>query len=89
MEKIATENRVFSASFKKAKTCLMEMALAPSFFKLLGIFKPVIVSTDKGLQLCHSRMVGCHLLSWRNLRKKITFFQLFSKKPKHVSWKWL
>ena len=34
MEKIAKENRIFSAFFKKAKTCLMEMALAPSFFKL-------------------------------------------------------
>ena len=36
MEKFAKENRVFSAFFKKAKTCLMEMALAPSFFKLWG-----------------------------------------------------
>ena len=36
MEKIAKENRVFSASFKKAKICLMEMAVAPSFFKLWG-----------------------------------------------------
>ena len=37
-----------------------------------------MVSTDKGLQLFHSRMVGCHLLSWRNLQKKIAFFRLFS-----------
>jgi len=36
MEKFAKENRVFSDFFKKAKTCLMEMALAPSFFKLWG-----------------------------------------------------
>ena len=36
MEKIAKQNRLFSAFFKKAKTCLMEMALAPSFFKLWG-----------------------------------------------------
>ena len=36
MEKIAKENCVFSASFKKAKICLMEMAVAPSFFKLWG-----------------------------------------------------
>ena len=44
----------------------------------MGILKPVMVSTDKGLQLFHSRMVGCHLLSWRNLQKKIAFFRLFS-----------
>jgi len=36
MAKIAKQNRLFSAFFKKAKTCLMEMALAPSFFKLWG-----------------------------------------------------
>ena len=36
MEKIAKEYCVFSAFLKKAKTCLMEMALAPSFFKLWG-----------------------------------------------------
>jgi len=36
MEKIVKENRVFLASFKKAKTCLMEMAVVPSFFKLWG-----------------------------------------------------
>ena len=38
-----------------------------------------MVSTDKGLQLFNSRMVGCHLLSWRNLQKKIAFFRLFSR----------
>ena len=27
--------------------------------------------------------------SWRILRNKIPLFWLFSKKPKHVSWKWL
>ena len=36
MEKIVKQNCLFSAFFKKAKTCLMEMALAPSFFKLWG-----------------------------------------------------
>ena len=45
----------------------------------MGILKPVMVSTDKGLQLFHSQMVGCHLLSWRNLQKKIAFFRLFSR----------
>ena len=38
-----------------------------------------MVSTYKGLQLFNSRMVGCHLLSWRNLQKKIAFFRLFSR----------
>ena len=46
----------------------------------MGILKPVMVSTDKGLQLFHSWMVGCHLLLWRNLQKKIAFFQIFSNK---------
>ena len=36
MEKIVKQNRLFLAFFKKAKTCLMEMALAPSFFMLWG-----------------------------------------------------
>ena len=27
--------------------------------------------------------------SWRKWRNKIAFFRLFSKKSKHVSWKWL
>ena len=31
-------------------------------FQVMGILKPVTVSTDKGLQLSHSPMVGCHLL---------------------------
>ena len=34
MEKIAKQIAFFSAFFKKAETCLMEMALAPSFSKL-------------------------------------------------------
>ena len=40
MAKIAKQNcfffGFFSAFLKKGKTCLMEMALAPSFFKLWG-----------------------------------------------------
>ena len=48
-------------------------------FQVMGILKPVTVSIDKGLQLFNSRMVGCHLLSWRNLQKKIAFFRLFSR----------
>ena len=40
MAKIAKQNcfffGFFSAFLKKAKTCLMEMALAPSFFRLWG-----------------------------------------------------
>merc|ERR1711867_278047 len=51
-------------------------------FYVMGILKPVMVSTDKGLQLFYSQMVGCHLLSWRNLQKKIAFFRLFFKKAK-------
>ena len=36
MEKIAKQNCLFFSFLKKAKTCLMEMTLAPSFFKLWG-----------------------------------------------------
>ena len=36
MEKITKQNRLFSDFFKKAKSCLMKMALATSFFKLWG-----------------------------------------------------
>ena len=37
MQKIVKQNGLFSDLFKKAKTCLMEMALAPSFFELWGL----------------------------------------------------
>ena len=66
MEKIAKENHVFSASFKKAKTCLMEMALAPSFFRAL----------HRGV-LCF--FLSMHF-SWRKSRNKIACFDFFEHK---------
>ena len=35
-------------------------------FQVMGILKPVTVSTDTGLQLSHSPMVGCHSLYGSN-----------------------
>ena len=89
MEKIAKQNSLFFGFFQKSQNMSHGNGSSAFVFQVMGILKPVTVSTDKGLQLFHSRMVGCHLLSWRNLQKKIAFFRLFSKKPKHVSWKWL
>ena len=79
----------FFGFFQKSQNMSHGNGSSAFVFQVMGIIKPVMVSTDKGLQLFHSQMVGCHLLSWRNLQKKIAFFRLFSKKPKHVSWKWL
>ena len=39
-------------------------------FQVMGILKPVTVSTDKGLQLSHSPMVGCHSLYGSNFDSK-------------------
>ena len=62
---------------KKPKKCLMEMALAPSFFQVMGILKPITVSTDKGLQLSHSPMVGCNSLYGSNFDYHRTYFALW------------
>ena len=39
-------------------------------FQVMGILKPVQVSTDTGLQLSHSPMVGCHSLYGSNFDSK-------------------
>merc|ERR1712215_373238 len=84
MEKIVKENHVFSAFFKKAKHVSWNWLYA-FVFQVMGILKPVTVSTDKGLQLSHSLMVGCHSLFGSNFDFRMTyfdFFRIFSKKPK-------
>ena len=43
-------------------------------FQVTGILKPVTVSTDKGLQLSHSPMVGCHSLFGSNFDFRMTYF---------------
>ena len=43
-------------------------------FQVMGIIKPVTVSTDKGLQLFHSPMVGCHSLFGSNFDFRMTYF---------------
>ena len=39
------------------------------------ILKPVTVSTDKGLQLSHSPMVGCNSLYGSNFDFRMTYFE--------------
>ena len=43
-------------------------------FEVIGILKPVTVSTDKGLQLSHSPMVGCNSLYGSNFDFRMTYF---------------
>ena len=43
-------------------------------FQVTGFLKPVIDSTDKGLQLSHSHMVGCHSLYGSNFDFRLTNF---------------
>ena len=43
-------------------------------FQVMGILKPVTVSTDKGLQLSHSPMVGCQSLFGSNFDFGMTYF---------------
>ena len=47
-------------------------------FQVMGILKPVTVSTDKGLQFSHSPMVGCHSLFGSNFYFRMTYFDFFS-----------
>ena len=46
-------------------------------FQVMGILKPVTVSTDKGLQLSHSPMVGCHSLYGSNFDFRMTYLAYF------------
>ena len=43
-------------------------------FQVTGILKPVTVSTDKGLQLSYSPMVGCNSLYGSNFDFRMTYF---------------
>merc|ERR1712208_22047 len=43
-------------------------------FQVTGILKPVTVSTDKGVQLSHSPMVGCNSLYGSNFDFRMTYF---------------
>ena len=49
-------------------------------FQVMGILKPVTVSTDTGLQLSHSPMVGCHSLYGSNFDFRMTY--LASRHPR-------
>merc|ERR1712105_438258 len=45
-------------------------------FQVMGILKPVTVSTDKGLRLSHSHMVGCNSLYGSNFDFRMTIFSV-------------
>ena len=82
----------FFGFFQKSQNMSHGNGSSTFVFQVMGILKPVTVSTDKGLQLFYSPMVGCHSLFGSNFDFRMTyfdFFRIFSKKPKHVSWKWL
>ena len=44
-------------------------------FQVTGILKPVTVSTDKGLRLYHSNMVGCNSPYGSNFDFRMTYFE--------------
>ena len=50
--------------------------------QVMGILKPVTVSTDKGLQLSHSPMVGCNSLYRSNFDFHMTYF---ASRPRPVN----
>ena len=80
MEKFAKENCVFSAFFKKSQNMSRGNGSSAFVFQVMGILKPVMVSTDKGLQLSHSPMVGCHSLYGSNFDFRMTY--LASRHPR-------
>merc|ERR1712082_379271 len=51
-------------------------------FQVMGILKPCTVSSDKGLQLSHSLMVGCNLLYGSNFDFHMTYF---ASRPRPVN----
>merc|ERR1712105_16768 len=56
-------------------------------FQVMEILKPVTVSTDKGLQLSHSHMVGCNLLYGSNFDFCMTNFD--ERHPRRKSPHWM
>merc|ERR1711942_286920 len=51
-------------------------------FQVMGILKPRTVSTDKGLQLSHSLMVGCNSLYGSNFDFHMTYFASWHPRTK-------
>ena len=82
MEKIATENQVFFGFFQKSQNMSHGNGCSTFVFQVMGILKPRTVSTDKGLQLSHSLMVGCNLLYGSNFDFHMTYF---ASRPRPVN----
>ena len=78
MEKIAKQNSLFFGFFQKSQNMSHGNGSSAFVFEVMGILKPVTVSTDKGLQFSHSPMVGCHSLFGSNFYFRMTYFDFFS-----------
>ena len=57
----------FFGFFQKSQNMSHGNGSSAFVFQVMGILKPVTVSTDKGLQLSHSPMVGCNSLYGSNI----------------------
>merc|ERR1712116_51499 len=64
----------FFGFFQKSQNMSHGNGSSAFVFKVMGILKPVTVSTDKGLQLSNSPMVGCNSLYGSNIDFRMTYF---------------
>merc|ERR1711895_101554 len=64
----------FFGFFQKSQNMSQGNGSSTFVFQVMGILKPVMVSTDKGLQLSHSLMVGCNSLYGSNFDFHTTSF---------------
>merc|ERR1712020_527113 len=60
----------FFGFFQKSQNMSHGNGSSNFIFQVMGILKPVTVSTDKGLQLSYEPMVGCHSLYGSNFYSK-------------------
>ena len=67
----------FFGFFQKSQNMSHGNGSSTFVFQVMGILKPVMVSTDKGLQLSHSPMVGCHSLYGSNFDFRMTYLAYF------------
>merc|ERR1711867_417846 len=72
--KLRNKIAFFRLFFQKSQNMSHGNGSSTFVFKVMGILKPVMVSTDKGLQLSHSLMVGCHSLFGSNFDFRMTYF---------------
>ena len=72
----------FFGFFQKSQNMSHGNGCSTFVFQVMGILKPRTVSTDKGLQLSHSPMVGCNLLYGSNFDFHMTYF---ASRPRPVN----